>query len=204
MEINCRFIAPTKNSLGHLVHGQAVYAEARKQAALLLRKAKSRARQYNKILWARIKEKGFEDGYRAGLNAAQKHNLSLQVRFDEALKTAKDDCFHLVCSLAKEILEKELAMNPSILSKKISKLFENLPYANSLEIFVSQEDLKSVHDDLKLRFSHKNFTLHASEEIPPGNARVQSIAGSIEMDWKSHFQLLQETLLQNRERECSS
>lgn len=197
MEILAHYRPYESESIQLISSARALHASARSNALELLKKTKKASQRYKKIIYQQTRKKAYREGRQAGLEAAQAESLELHKRFEEILEDTKNDCINLACKVAKEIIQKELDTQTSWISKQVASLMDAMPHLGTLSILVTRSHAEKIKRELEQKLPMLKISVEESDEVMPGNAFVRTAAGSIELNWESHFRLLQEKL-QNR------
>jgi flagellar biosynthesis/type III secretory pathway protein FliH len=154
--------------------------------------AQERLKSRNKALgYARhIRERGYQDGYAAGLQAAhdtcQAAMDALKARYDDALSAAKADLQQLAQNLAEHLVDKALLEKPEALARWIN---------DSIALLKRSRTLKLTYHP-----RYESIMQHVAERIPQGIAAhpdptlesadfvLEADSGGVEFAWKKVIQ----------------
>ncbi|NLF24412.1 MAG: hypothetical protein GX589_01975 [Deltaproteobacteria bacterium] len=160
--------------------------DARKQAALRIWKARRRTRKNAWLAGSRAWQA--EEAYRL---------LELQTRFKQSLDDAKAEYLKLCLMIATEVIGAELTTNKASLIKRIENALTLVSCKYETRIAVHPSDLELVTKSLEEDLPEQFFKVMEDPELPPGDARIETSAGTIALNWQAHLQRLLTTLRSN-------
>ncbi len=189
--IHARYIPPDDSHL--LCEGRSAYQQARKAAAGLLNAARRRRSRHFQHAFEKGLEQGRSEGFKEGLITAQARALESHAALVSSIKDAQDDCVSLVFELAREIFGTGAAVQHGLVTAKVEELINGMLRARPLVIEVSPSQAENVKKDIESDLKDPHIRVVPGESIACGNARIITEAGSIELDWQSHLNLLKES-----------
>lgn len=191
MLISARYIPPDD---GHLLDaGRRTYRKARETAAQVLKSARRSRSHHIQHGFKTGCAQGYEEGFQKGLKAAQADALKSHAALVSSIKDARDDCISLLFELAGEIFGAGAALQHELVTAKIQSLLDGMLKHRPLVIQVSPLQADSVRREIESHLKEPNIRVEAHERITPGNARIITETGNIELDWESHLNLLKES-----------
>lgn len=106
---------------------------------------------------------------------------------------AKQDCVTLSLQIAREVIASEIKSNVKSLSARINSALERLLDTRKVQILVNSQEFERVKPDFDQ--TRSGVTISKCDDVIPGNARIVTENGEIELSWLAHFDLIQEHLL---------
>ena len=103
------------------------------------------------------------------------------------LQQAKQECLELCLLIAREILGAEIAMNRESLAARIQSAIDTLINARAVSILVNPADLPEVRRALCQARESGEWLIEPRAEMAPGKARLESPAGTVDLDWEAHL-----------------
>ena len=194
MRIHARYAGNAENA-GLLRDMRAIREEARRQALLFTAGFRRRLDHHTRARRERAHRRGFEDGYREGLTEAQRTHLQSQHVFQDAWEKARKECVELAIALAREVIGHEAVLPHGYLPEKLSELLGTGVSAPVTFVEVSPDRVEEIGAEMKSRFEGRPIEVRADPSMDPGNARVVTASGSVELRWEDHLQLLVQQLL---------
>ncbi|MDC0358655.1 FliH/SctL family protein [Oligoflexia bacterium] len=167
-----------------------VMAQAKRDAQLTRSKATKAVNGAKK----RARLTGYQNGERAAKQKAQTEALKAHNLYQDIIQKANNDCLALATQIATEVLGEVLPGASSALSTRLISAIGDLVDQNRITIVVHPSNKVQVLEDLKQQLQPANYNVIASEAIAPGNAKVETVSGSIELDWQDHLAAIRATL----------
>lgn len=145
-----------------------------------------------------LKQRAWRTGYAQGQKAATEETIHKIVEreklYKAAMQEAAHECLELALNVAQEVVVASIETNHDALAQKISGVIGNLTSRRAMRILVNPEQLDALRAALLLRTPEQVSSVVANASICPGNARIETIAGSIELDWSEHLETMRRTL----------
>jgi flagellar biosynthesis/type III secretory pathway protein FliH len=155
--------------------GRQVICEERK-------KSRAKACRYAKHIRAR----GFAQGYKEGLAAAQAECAAalqaLRNCYEEAINSAKSDTHALAINLAERIIDSTLLARPEVLLAWIQESFEILKRARSLRLSFHPRYQGIMHQVSK--HLPDGIALQADSSLTDADFILSSEHGGVEFSWR--------------------
>lgn len=197
MKIKARYVPAPEAAPLTLQYAREAYVTARAEAATGIARARSKVARgmtrWKKRGWS----EGFEAGKAAGLKEVLSLSLSLQREYEAAVEDARLGCLELACCIAEEIIGKEVSTNHDFISREIAKTIDGMLSQGGLVVRAAPGEARALKARLKGSVEGQTVTVIADRSVNPGNARVRSVAGEIELSWKNHLSILREQLFSN-------
>ncbi len=140
---------------------------------------------------ARAYRVGQANGQRAANQALQGKLLELQAQYEHIVRSANEDCLALVCAISEEVIGYQIQHDTVGIATRISQALSRLVDQRAAKIFVNPLDADSVRAQLA------PFEVLLDPGIARGNARLQTLSGSMELDWRDHVALIRSRLDQH-------
>lgn len=176
-------------------------AEAKTDASQIVSTARKKSAQ--QLIKARNAGKNW--GLQKAEREVQKERLQLalerQELYQNTIQAATQDCLEMVLSIAGEVLQTEAITNNQSLINRIKGATQSLLEKNGLAVELHPESVDEIRDALFSEFQDYKLSVSENPEIPKGCAAIRTKSGTINLDWKEHFQSIKQTLVskfQNR------
>jgi flagellar biosynthesis/type III secretory pathway protein FliH len=133
-----------------------------------------------------IRERGYHDGYAAGLAAAQ-HNCqsaidALKARYDEALSAAKADVQQLAQTLAEHIVNKALLERPEALARWINDSVNLLKRSRTLKLSYNPR-YESIMEQVAEKIP-QGVVAYSDSSLTDTDFVLEADSGGVEFAWK--------------------
>lgn len=192
---------PVMDAVANLEIARALSNLIRRNAEKDLTAARARWAKKLRQLRARIKNQALRDSQRLAKAQAQANFLVMQRSYNDTVKAANQDCLALALSVAEEIVGDTIVTNQASLVKRIRNALASLLDLRNIKVLVHKDFVKVVQRELKKEFPETPISVEVNSELQVGNALVETVSGSIELNWKDHFNLIRDKLFANLERE---
>lgn len=191
MRVHAKYTGSTLNPASAAIQSRKIYEHTRKLAAEIIHNARKRASTRLQRCRIRARAEGFNEGFHDGLRRAQTQHLESHEHLRETIINARRECLKIAGELAREIIRREVEVDHGILAARLDDLINRLLQAGDLTVIVSPADSSFIRHEISTRFAERRITVEEDADIAPGNARVVSASGSIEMLWEYHLELLE-------------
>jgi len=189
--INARYVGQPRQAGQLLVLARDVLRKAQDDAAVGLRAARSMAAKRVRSARQRAKRAGRLAGQRDASQQLQQRLLELQTQYNKIIRTANEDCLALACSIAEEVLMARVEQESTGLAARINAALTKLVETRSAKIYVHPLDAAIV------RQAFEGFTVAGDSAVSRGDARLETVAGTLELDWREHLTTLKHQLEQS-------
>jgi flagellar biosynthesis/type III secretory pathway protein FliH len=127
----------------------------------------------------------------AELEALKITNIKkLESLYTKVAKQAESDCVDLAISIAKKIVGELVSEGKSNLKNRILAVLPRVALSRQVKIIVNPAEISELYDLFGSRSSQTNIMLESCSEITLGNARIESISGTIEISWQSQLEAI--------------
>ena len=150
-----------------------------------------------------IRRKARKRGFKNGLQAARMEQATWLIKLDNLYRhivsEAHKDCIDLALRLARDVTGQAIESAPTSLIKSLQDTVESMLSARNIRILVSPEELDAVTSAL----SGWPAAVSAAVDIQKGKARIETSAGSVELDWELQLIALRNQLIEKVDTEVS-
>lgn len=158
-----------------------------------------------------IKEVAKQDGYKEGIENANKEIAELRGKFaefygykDEIFNKVSDCIYDISIEIAKKILNKELETDKNSIISIIKKAVEEInPIENKIVLKVMPKDVEIVKNKLPEIFSENGFEAAISvvpdKNIADGGVIVETSNGIIDATIQTQLAIMEKALCKNKE-----
>ncbi len=176
-----RLLALARTTLaGAEAKAQALESETRRRLAELVVATRNRAR-------ARGYAQGTREAKRDLLEALLEHDAKLQ----RELSNAQLDCLNLAVRVSEEVIGEEIRGNKHSVLQRVQRALTSLVEQRALRLVVSHDDQDAVRSQLAAELS---IPVTTADDLSPGDARVETASGSIELRWREHLSTIYQHL----------
>jgi len=131
------------------------------------------------------------DGLAAGKEELSKLLLVTRAIRAQARTTADRELLELVLSIAEEVIQTELSVNPQSILKRIRNALKTIAAADEVVIVVNPKDLEFAKSSLtELRHENRfssQISVSQDDTITPGDARLVAGKQSVESSVSAHL-----------------
>jgi len=187
-------------------------SDAKKKTEQLLKEVEERERYIKQItdkthsVEKEAYEKGFAQGEKAGMELGEKRFDSVIKSFSEALegvRRLKEELFQkseqemveLVLAIARRIVQKEVSIDKKIILSMIKSALNFVADQEEIKVRLNPSDLEfATQHKGEVTEGMRNLTFEGDEEIPRGDAIIESNRGIIDCGVEKHLQKVEEDL----------
>jgi flagellar biosynthesis/type III secretory pathway protein FliH len=119
---------------------------------------------------------------------------SMELKYKQVSAQAEQDCFELALSLAKKIIGESINTGQSNLKERIRSVLPRLSLSRKIRILANPSELPTLYELCNSKAPQTAIDLEADSKISPGNARIESSSGAVEVSWEAHFDSLVDLL----------
>lgn len=167
---------------------------ARLEARITINNASKKAATRIKNLRKRAYRNAFIQAQKNAKIQLQNEFLKLHSQYEQIVQTANQDCLGLAISLAEEIISENLQFNRQSLAFRIERSIQNLIDLRSLKINLNPSDVAEVDQQLSRLLADSSYQIVTNSNIAQGNAIIETISGSVELNWSEHLDILKERM----------
>ena len=151
----------------------------------------------------RARARGYANGLRAAEISEADALLRMHALYIDTVRKSSADCLNLAVRLAEQLTQQAFQHSSAALQGHLEEALSDLAADRSLKIRVSTNDLAELR--AKLFSPAVDGGIHFIEDpcMSPGNAQIETAAGTVEIDWREHLQQLKERLLGRIEEELA-
>jgi flagellar biosynthesis/type III secretory pathway protein FliH len=161
---------------------RTLVAQGRQAVAQERLKSRGKALEYAR----HIRERGYNDGYAAGLKAAQEQCQAaiqaLKARYDDALDAAKSDSQQIAQGIAEQIIDKTLLEKPAALAKWINEAVALVKRARTFKLGYNpryEPIIQRVVDGIP-----KEITVYPDPSLSEKDFILEADTGGVEFAWR--------------------
>ena len=182
-----------------LVHARSLLAERNNQLLKIQRRTRSELAK--RLLGRRrlARSRGYENGLRAARIEIQRELLCAHNSYAEALRLAQGECLELALTVAERVIGSAIKSRPETLLRRIRQALKSLVDSRPVKIFVHQESMAVVENAFREEFCNLRLEVMAGDDVKPGDARVETIAGTVELSCQTHLELIRAHLQRRQE-----
>lgn len=141
-------------------------------------------------LRARARSVGLAAGRRASADAVEAL-IDQTRRYTEVVRAAERDCLELSVAIAAEIVEADLVPNTDLLARRIERALSELLDHRAPRFFVAETEVKRLREALP---TVPPEAIQSDQSLAPGDAILETPAGSIRLVWREHLERIRERL----------
>lgn len=183
VELIKRQPAPQVTELSYQ-YARSLVLGARKHSSELLRASRRTLTGYLVRARARARREGYQIGLAAGEAESVEKLLHYQRAFELALREAQQECVDLALRVASEI-SATLCVTTSSLLARIEREMNRLLTTRALSIKVHPDSVAKVTESLRSReVLALAECITGDPTIAPGNLRICTVSGSIDVSWE--------------------
>lgn len=114
----------------------------------------------------------------------------LESLYAKVTKQAETDCVDLAISIAKKIVGDLVSEGKTNLKNRILAVLPRVALSRQIKVIVNPGEISELYDLCSSKSNQTNIMLESSSEITLGNARIESISGTIEISWKAQLEAI--------------
>ena len=166
------------------------YENLRAEGAKILPRVRARAVHYLRSRRRRAYRAGYDAGRDAAASEYAAKLAELHRRHEQLSAEARDVCVELAVAMTKAAVGERLSRGDDLLSSRLSREVQLLLGQTPLRISVNTAEYERIIGELSLVLPNCPVTVTASESVSPGDAIVETRAGSVELNLKTHLDAL--------------
>ncbi len=121
----------------------------------------------------------------------------LESLYAKVTKQAENDCVDLAISIAKKIVGEFVSEGKTNLKNRILAVLPRVALSRQIKIIVNPGEISELYELCSSKSSQTNILLESSSEIALGNARIESISGTIEISWQAQLEAIVDLINSN-------
>lgn len=142
----------------------------------------------------RSRMRGYLNGLQEAKQKAGQQLVEIQKRYHDLLNSANQDCLEIALSVAHQVIGATMHSEKNSLASRISRAINSLIERSAVKITVNPLDAESIAKTMHANFANLKVDIQTSNAIERGDARLETSAGSLELKWEEHFQIIKEKL----------
>jgi flagellar biosynthesis/type III secretory pathway protein FliH len=145
-----------------------------------------------------LRQRARAAGFKAGASAAQADMfakiLELNEKYKRNLRQANRDCLEIALGIAKQIIGDEISEKSGLLAKRIEQAIEGLALRSKITVAINSKDSAREAYSLEALKQKYLFDCIVKETIIEGAFVIKSSEGSVTIDWRDHFDSIEQAL----------
>ena len=121
----------------------------------------------------------------------------LESLYAKVTKQAETDCVDLAISIAKKIVGDLVSEGKTNLKNRILAVLPRVALSRQIKVIVNPGEISELYDLCSNKSNQTNIMLESSSEITLGNARIESISGTIEISWQAQLEAIVDLINSN-------
>lgn len=204
-----------------------VLSSAKKKAEVMLREAEASAKSLMEETNQKVektlneaREDGYQQGYKAGYKDGYQYGIdeavseadetrknadiyltSCQLEVEAYIKNKQQEIMQLSITIAKQIINSEIMINPDIVNKISEKVLSQATDRKHVILKVNPADfniVKSKKDDLSIYVENpNNLFIIADSSVTQGSIKAETPSGFIDGDIDTQLDMIAKILLRN-------
>lgn len=198
--------AATEDEERQQVDAEALLAEARRQAEMLVREGEARRAAIEKEAY----EAGYREGYATALAAAQAEATRLREEAravlaearrlrEEIIAASEQQVVELALAVAAQVVHSQLQVAPETVVAVVRAALQRLARRRQLVVFVNPKDVELVRarrEELQQELGEgASLYVLADAAVAPGGCRVESEGGQVDATIDGQLARLRQALL---------
>ena len=187
--ISARYVGNAPPTTVTLREARHILDQARGEALALHMSARKRCATHILRLRQRARVAAYRQGYTQGLMDSLDAQLDAQAHYERLVSRANRDCLELTLEIAREVAKEQCVKSIDGLAQRIQLAIDRLIESRGSKVYVHPSKLSACKEALK-ELSMEKLALVTDENLSPANARIETVSGTLEVDWQSHFSQL--------------
>jgi flagellar biosynthesis/type III secretory pathway protein FliH len=187
-------VSPPSTARTDLTITREILGFAKETARNIVANARKDAARRIARIYKKSKCRGWKHGKERADAEAVENLLHIQNEYRSIIATAEKDCFALSFAVAEEIIGNLIHDHPDLLRRKISEALANLHNLRAVRIVVHSADISSLQAAFHAESQSGAIELLTSDTAKIGTARIETVAGSIDINWQEQLRHVRERL----------
>ncbi|MCB9030136.1 MAG: hypothetical protein H6619_03730 [Deltaproteobacteria bacterium] len=189
-----RYLDETPDLKQQIEHAKSIIESARIEKSVLIKETRKKFAKLLKNSKLKAKRIGMAQGKRQAERLCLEKIIETEKKYKENLISSQNDCLALAISIAEEIISEEIHLHPETLAERMKKRIDGLLHIRKATISINPESAKQIYEVLKEKLPNLDIDLETDDSVKLGNARIQTQAGTIEVNWRDHFETISQHL----------
>lgn len=182
--IHVRYLGAPREAARLLALARETLARAESQAKDLEAETRHRLAKLAVATRQRARARGYAQGRKAAKSELLATLLEHDTKLQQALNQAQLDCLNLVVRVSEEVIGQEIQSDKRSVVQRVQRALVSLVEQRALRVFVNRGD----HEAVRAAFSPElPVPIATAEDLAPGDARLETPSGTIELRWRDHL-----------------